>query len=69
MKSKQKTSFYKVWENFGLKNNIYYPDEIFSFLEKAIEATNGRLNIDFYGGGYFICTGKISRIIFRKLVN
>lgn len=52
MKSKQKTALYKVWENFGLKNNIYYPDEIFSFLEKAIEATNGRLNVDFYGGGY-----------------
>ncbi|MGE7694385.1 hypothetical protein ACQKNC_09720 [Lysinibacillus sp. NPDC094177] len=35
-----------------MKNNIYHPDEIFSFLEKAIEATNGRLNVDFYGGGY-----------------
>lgn len=52
MKPKQKTSLYKVWEDFGLKNNIYHPDEICSFLEKAIEATNGHLNVDFYGGGY-----------------
>lgn len=52
MKSKQKTSLYEVWESFGLKNTIYQPDEIFSFLEKAIEATNGHLNVDFYGGGY-----------------
>ncbi|MBC6309671.1 hypothetical protein HCJ66_08880 [Listeria sp. FSL L7-1582] len=35
-----------------MKNNICHPDEIFLFLEKAIEATNGRLNVDFYGGSY-----------------
>lgn len=52
MEKISKTALYEVWEKFGLKKRILHPDEIFLFLEKSIEATNGHLNVDFYGGGY-----------------
>lgn len=52
MEKTNKTALYEVWEKFEFKKRILHPDEIFLFLKKSIEATNGRLNVDFYGGGY-----------------
>ncbi|MFP3471785.1 hypothetical protein R0J90_17205, partial [Micrococcus sp. SIMBA_144] len=52
MNETKKTALYEVWEEFGYKRRILHPQEIFLFLERSIEATNGLLNVDFYGGGF-----------------
>lgn len=57
-----KTALYELWEKYDFKEKIVVPFEIFSFLKEASECTNGKLNVDFYDGGYADALCKVEYI-------
>ncbi|MCM3255556.1 hypothetical protein [Priestia aryabhattai] len=46
------SDLYKVWEKYGSPKELAQPELILEFLEEIIMATEGHLNIDYYGGGF-----------------
>ncbi|MEC4695288.1 hypothetical protein P4J02_09685 [Bacillus anthracis] len=47
-----KPALYKVWEKYGSPEILVQPELILKFLEDIIIATEGKLNTDYYSGGY-----------------
>ncbi|KLA29506.1 hypothetical protein [Bacillus cereus] len=48
----EKSNLYEVWEKYDSPKTLNQPELILKFLEDIIIATEGRLNTDYYSGGY-----------------
>lgn len=50
--NRKKSNLYEVWEKYGCPESIVQPDQILQFLKDIIIVTKGRLNTDYYAGGF-----------------